>query len=198
VAEYTPAYRQAPPFTLEALGRELEMLHVMHGYATRHDDTLVLDELVCRLVRLEHVLLLWDREREQLPQVRDSLRALDRALKWAWLAREEEAHASGLYAGKLKEAIAGLEDLRAFLVSRSEHEPAQETREERHQMGMTREVAEELAGTIKARLPQAEVEMREGEQGVWVVEARNPRRGTTQLFQTPEQFQALMQAATHR
>jgi hypothetical protein len=64
---------------------------------------------------------------------------------------------------------------------------------------MTQEQAEALARTIKGRLPQAEVAVKEDEQGtVWLVEARNPWRGTTQIFQDAEQFEQLMEAAAVR
>jgi hypothetical protein len=60
---------------------------------------------------------------------------------------------------------------------------------------MSREDAEALAATIKARLPQAELEVQEAEEGgAWVVEARNPRRGTSQIFRDADQFEQLMQA----
>jgi hypothetical protein len=193
--EYSPAYRNAAPLTLEHLRAELEGLRSMHTYAAHHDDVLVLDELFCRVVALEHAVIQWDREAGELPRVRDSLTLLDRALKWAWLAREEESHAGGMYAAKLKEAIAVLAEMELFLESVQQ---PQETPEERP-AGMTREQAEGLARTIKARLPQAEVAVQEGEGDlVWVVEARNPYRGTTQTFRDPEQFERLMEEAARR
>jgi hypothetical protein len=92
-----------------------------------------------------------------------------------------------MYADKLKEALAILEDLQLFLESRQP------------QAGMTQNQAEGLAATIKARLPQAEVETREDEQQrAWVVEARNPRRGTSHIFRSPEEFEELLQASTPR
>jgi len=191
--EYVPAYRTASPLTLEHLRGELEVLRSMHAHAAHHDDVLVLDETFCRVVALEHAVIRRDREAGELPRVRDSLMLLDRALKWAWLAREEESHAGGMYAAKLKEAIAVLAEMELFL--ESVHQPP-ETPEERP-AGMSREQAEGLARAIKARLPRAEVAAQEDECG-WVVEARNPYRGTTQVFRDPEQFERLMEEAARR
>jgi hypothetical protein len=188
--EYSPAYRTASPLTLEHLRAELEVLRAMHAYAAHHDDALVLDKTFCRVVALEHAVRRWDREAGALPRVRDSLTLLDRALKWAWLAREEESHAGGMYAAKLKEAIAVLAEMELFLESVQQPQEAPEERP----AGMTREQAEGLAHTIKARLPRAEVAAQEDEGG-WVVEARNPYRGTTQVFRDPEQFERLMEEA---
>jgi hypothetical protein len=55
-----------------------------------------------------------------------------------------------------------------------------------------------LASTITLRLPQAEVEVKREQDGVWVVEARNPRRGTSQVFHRPEEFEQLLQRAARR
>src|SRR5690242_111469 len=115
MAEYTPAYRMTQPLTIEHLEARVEELEGIHIYATKHDDVLALDELFCKIVTLEHRVILWQREHEQESRVVASLKELDRALKWAWLAREEEDHANGMYAGKLREAIGVLQDLYAFL-----------------------------------------------------------------------------------
>ena len=180
--EYRPAYRQTLPLTLERFTSQLEDLRRGYVYATQHDDLLALDELFCRVVTLEHQVSRWDQKQGSVSRVQDSLRLLNRALKWAWLARDEEEHASGMYAEKIKEAVAILGELELFL------EGSQPPK------GMTQIQAEALAKTIKARLPQAEVEVREGEAGTgWIVEARNPRRGTSQTFQSAEEFEQLMQ-----
>jgi hypothetical protein len=64
---------------------------------------------------------------------------------------------------------------------------------------MTQNQAEGLAATIKARLPQAEVEAREDEETrTWMVEARNPRRGTSHIFRSPEEFDELLQTTAQR
>src|SRR5947209_4780615 len=115
MAEYTPAYRMAQPLTIEHLEARVEELEHIHAYATTHDDVLALDDLFCKIVALEHRIILWEREQNHGERVAISLKELDRALKWAWLARDEEDHANGMYADKLKEAIAVLADLQAFL-----------------------------------------------------------------------------------
>lgn len=192
MAEYAPDYLKVPPLTVEHLDARVEELRPILVYAREHDDVLALDELFCRIVTLEHRIILWERAHEQRAHVARSRKELDRALKWAWLAREEEDHAGGMYGGKLGEAIEVLQELRVFLHSIREMTivPAESGGE-----GMSREEADSLATTIKERLPQAEVEVRAGDQpGVWVVEARNPRRGTSQVFLSTEQFEQLMQA----
>ncbi len=184
MAEYTPAYHKTAPLTIEHFQARMEELDVIHAYATSHDDVLALDELFCTIVTLEHRIMRWERDHEERPRVATSLKELDRALKWAWLAREEEDHAGGMYAGKLKEAIAVLRDLYVFLDAL------------RKPQGMTKEQAETLATTIKRRLPLAEVETKAETGGaVWVVEARNPGRGTKQVFHQPAEFEHLMAQA---
>ena len=208
--EYIPTYRTADPLTLDRFRSELEELRSMHLYATHHDDLLVLDELFCRVVTLEHRVKIWN-ESQQLARVRDSVKALNRALKWAWLAREEEEHTSGMYAGKMKEAIAVLQDMELFLESVAPPEdvklqvaPPEQPGEIEQPVplsaeGMSKEQAETLAGNIKARLPQAELEILEDDQtGAWLVQAHNPRRGTSQIFRDPEQFEQLMEQAAQR
>lgn len=190
MADYNPTYRMAPPLTIEHFEARLKELHPIYTYATDHDDVLVLDELFCRIVGLEHRIMLWEREHEQRPRVASSLKELDRALKWAWLARDEEEHAGGMYATKLKEALGVLQELEVFLHSERNKE---RVLAELKPAGMTREEADELASAIKARLPQAEVEVKQGEgAAAWVVQARNPLRGTSQMFATMEQFERLM------
>lgn len=131
------------------------------------------------------------------PSRSSTLKELNRALKWAWLAREEEDHAGGMYAQKLKEAIDVLWELQVFLHSERNRERVPVEEVENKPTGMTREEATGLAATIKARLPQAEVEVREDDGAeVWVVEARNPYRGTKQVFSSPQQFEELMQATS--
>ena len=209
--EYIPTYRTADPLTLDRFRSELEELRSMHLYATHHDDLLVLDELFCLVVTLEHRIQIWN-ESQQLARVRDSIKALNRALKWAWLAREEEEHTSGMYAGKMKEAIAVLQDMELFLESVAPPEEAKpepvilpQQPDESDQPepvaveGMSQEQAETLAGTIKARLPQAELEILEDEEsGAWLVQAHNPRRGTSQSFRSPQEFEQLMEQAAQR
>lgn len=193
MADYVPAYQTAPVLTVEHFEAGLEELPPILAYATGHDDVLVLDELFCRIVALEHRIMAWEREHEQRPRVAGSLKQLDRALKWAWLARDEEDHAGGMYVDKLKEAIEVLDELRIYL--QSERQPESEAAPAPGP-GMTWEEAEALAATIKTRLPQAEVEVKRSEGGdTWVVEARNPRRGTSQVFLSADQFERLMNAA---
>lgn len=189
MADYNPTYRMAPPLTIEHFEARLKELHPVYAYATEHDDVLVLDELFCRIVGLEHRIIRWEREHEQCPRVASSIKELDRALKWAWLARDEEDHAGGMYAQKLNEALDVLSELQVFLQSERTREPA--TAQQKPE-GMTRNEAEALATTIKARLPQAQVEVRE-QNLTWVVEARNPRRGTSQVFSSTDQFEQLME-----
>lgn len=195
--EYLPAYKQTLPLTLPRLEEELDILRSMHTYAIRHDDVLVLDELFCRIVPFEHRISLWNQNTGPVPRVADSLVILDRALKWAWLAREEEKHVNGMYAGKLREALAVLEELYVFLSSGTTPDELQ-AEQPQTRGGMTHDEAKALAATISTRLPQAEVEVKEAsDPGVWVVEARNPRRGTSQVFASVHQFEDLMQAVRH-
>lgn len=89
-----------------------------------------------------------------------------------------------------------MQKLQVFL--QSERQRAREPVEQQP-VGMTQVEAETLAATIRARLPQAEVDVHSREEGTpWVVEARNPRRGTSQIFENPEQFEQLMQTAGQR
>src|SRR5438309_11192901 len=92
MGEYAPAYRKAPPLTIEHFDVRLEELPPILAYATEHDDMLVLDELFCTIVTLEHRIMLWEREHEQRPHVASSRKELDRALQWAWRALDEEDH----------------------------------------------------------------------------------------------------------
>jgi hypothetical protein len=57
MAEYRPAYRQTLPLTLERFTSQVEELRRGYTYATQHDDLLVLDELFCRVVSLEHQVI---------------------------------------------------------------------------------------------------------------------------------------------
>lgn len=65
-------------------------------YASNHDDVLALDELFCAIVTLEHRIMRWEGEETQHGRMVTSLKELNRGLKWAWLAREEEDHAAGI------------------------------------------------------------------------------------------------------
>jgi hypothetical protein len=193
MAEYTPAYELAAPLTVEHLDARIEELEGIHAYALEHDDVMALDELFCRIVALEHRIIRWEHEEDLGARVETSLKELNRALKWAWLARDEEDHTGGMYGTKLKEANAVLRDLAVYLETtrRRIAEPAAPRPD-----GMTQQGAETLAEVIKRRLPQAEVEVRAEPGGrSWVVEARNPRRGTVMVFRSPEEFKALMDRA---